>query len=196
MKRTSPAVRFQRFVMEGTTPEARPELGPCLQWTGSIKTRWGYGQFHDGQRNRSAHRVAWEMANGYIPDGLTVDHLCRNTSCVRVSHMEIVTRRENYRRAVAARTHGPNGHQYSEVGAYVSRGKRSCKACVARGVHSRTRTARGLPDRRRKHAPEVVERAVSLVLNGASVSATAREHGLSIKYLDKLRRRARAASTS
>lgn len=121
--------------MPGTVPEHCPELGPCLQWTGSLKTRWGYGQFLYEGRNRSAHCAAWEMENGPIPTGLTIDHLCRNTSCVRTSHMELVTGVENYQRAVAARTHCRNGHEYATVGCYpMKNGRRRCKACTRRAV--------------------------------------------------------------
>lgn len=178
--------------MEGSVPRCRPDLGPCLQFTGSIKTRWGYGQFYYEGRNRSAHTAAWEIQNGPVTGDLTVDHLCRNTSCVRVSHMELVTRAENYRRAVAARTHCPNGHEYATVGHYVYRGRRRCRACCALNEHAKTRTAQGLPDRRRKHDPTAVSSALNAVMNGAPVTKTALQHGIGVKYLDKLRRKARA----
>lgn len=117
--------------MEGATPGHAPELGPCLQWTGSLKTRWGYGQFLYEKRNRSAHAAAWEMERGPIPVGMTIDHLCRNTSCVRVVHMELVTALENQRRAVAVRTHCRNGHEYATVGMYpLKNGRRRCRACT------------------------------------------------------------------
>lgn len=149
MKPTPPAVRLARFVMEGTVPAHRPDLGPCLQWTGSLKTRWGYGQFLYEGRNRSAHAAAWEMERGPVPAGMTLDHLCRNTSCVRVSHMEVVTGRENQRRAVAARTHCRNGHEYAVVGMYpLKNGRRRCRACTLRAVkdyekRKRDRAAQG-----------------------------------------------------
>lgn len=121
--------------MDGSVPQCRPDLGPCLQWTGSTKTKWGYGQFYWEGRNRSAHIAAWEMANGKIPVGMTVDHLCRNTSCMRIAHMELVTPEENMRRAVAARTHCRNGHEYAVVGCYpLKNGRRRCKACTKRAV--------------------------------------------------------------
>lgn len=121
--------------MEGSIPECRPDLGACLQWTGSTKTRWGYGQFYYEGRNQSAHLAAWKMERGPVPEGLTIDHLCRNTACMRVGHMEIVTRAENFRRAVAARTHCVNGHEYAQVGCYpMKNGRRRCKACAKRAV--------------------------------------------------------------
>jgi hypothetical protein len=45
-----------------------------------------------------AHRVAYRLTVGEIPDGLTVDHLCRNRMCVNPDHMELVTLAENGRR--------------------------------------------------------------------------------------------------
>lgn len=146
MKPTPPAVRFARMTRQGAIPPGRSDLGPCLQWTGSLKTRWGYGQFFYEGRNRSAHAVAWELANGPTPTGMTLDHLCRNTGCVRVEHLEVVTRRENMRRAVAARTHCRNGHEYAVVGTYpMKNGRRRCKACTRRAVADYERRKRAAP---------------------------------------------------
>lgn len=63
------------------------------------KTRWGYGVFayrKDGQSlTFKAHRYAYEMLRGPIPDGMVLDHLCRNPGCVNPDHLEIVTPSEN-----------------------------------------------------------------------------------------------------
>ena len=67
--------------------------GGCLVWTGSIIWN-GYGMLRDnthGGKSRPAHRVAWEVANGPIPDGMVVDHLCYNRACVDVSHLRLTT---------------------------------------------------------------------------------------------------------
>lgn len=71
------------------------------------KTDDGYGcTFVDG-RTRSAHRVYWEREHGPIPDGMTIDHLCRARHCVNPLHMEVVTLQENIaRRWVTARGDG------------------------------------------------------------------------------------------
>lgn len=70
----------------------------CWHWTGGKQTR-GYGSFGVGPRGEVqtflAHRVAWTWANGPIPDGMTVDHLCMNKTCQRTDHMELVDRSTN-----------------------------------------------------------------------------------------------------
>lgn len=66
----------------------------CWIWLGHWN-RQGYGNFRVGGRHVAAHRVAHQLFIGPIPDGLTIDHLCRVTSCVNPLHLEAVTMREN-----------------------------------------------------------------------------------------------------
>lgn len=70
--------------------------GPnCWLWVGS-RNELGYGQYRiDNETRGRAHRVAYELLVGPIPEGLTIDHLCRNTWCVNPAHMEPVTIQEN-----------------------------------------------------------------------------------------------------
>lgn len=70
----------------------------CWEWTGA-KTAAGYGQFT--RRKEYAHRHAYEDLVGPIPEGLVIDHLCRNPSCVNPDHLEPVTQRENIRRGTS-----------------------------------------------------------------------------------------------
>lgn len=88
--------RFWPKVQKGAPDE-------CWTWCGAVVGR--YGNF-DGQDRRLkwAHRVAYELTYGSIPDGLHIDHLCRNTLCVNPAHLEAVTQAENNRRAAAAAT--------------------------------------------------------------------------------------------
>lgn len=103
----------------------------CLVWHGAQNSK-GYGCFTVDGTARLAHRLAWEDANGPIPSGMTIDHLCRNRSCVNVQHMEVVTRAENNKRQ--ARSAGglcKSGHSLDGPNAlYVRRsGVSECREC-------------------------------------------------------------------
>lgn len=75
----------------------------CWNWTASTNSR-GYGTWAVQQNTKLAHRVAYTALVGEIPDGLTIDHLCRNKLCVNPAHLEAVTLEENLRRAAESRT--------------------------------------------------------------------------------------------
>lgn len=97
--RRSPVERFLVKVAE-------TENG-CLLWTGATGGKSGYGKFNAeagvGSVPMQAHRFAYECFVGPIPDGLTIDHVCRNPRCVNPAHLEPVTLGENLRRAHRAR---------------------------------------------------------------------------------------------
>lgn len=128
MARLSPEERFWSKVDKG-------DGSGCWIWTANL--RQGYGVFRLGAL-RPAHRVAWEWAKGPVPDGLPLDHLCRNRACVRPSHLEPVTHRENILRGNgfsgrnARKTHCKRGHPLSgeNLEPYaLSKGRRICKIC-------------------------------------------------------------------
>jgi hypothetical protein len=106
----------------------------CWIWLGTISST-GYGQISiGGTRSKLAHRVSYTLHRGAIQDGLTLDHLCRNTLCVNPDHLEPVTLAENVRRAVKG-THKAecaNGHQMSGVNLIVESGKHKCLTCKKR----------------------------------------------------------------
>src|SRR5665647_2266757 len=70
----------------------------CIEWVAGTNGV-GYGLIHlgpeDGSRKVYAHRWSYEHHFGPVPDGLHLDHLCRNTICVNPEHLEPVTQREN-----------------------------------------------------------------------------------------------------
>ncbi|MDX3315184.1 HNH endonuclease signature motif containing protein [Streptomyces sp. ME08-AFT2] len=114
---------------------AAPDSNGCWLWTGKVN-RYGYGDFGLRKRLVKAHRFAYTVTRGPIPDGLVLDHLCRVRHCVNPAHLEAVTQRENTLRgdAPSARrarlTHCPQGHPYSKANTYVtSRNERKCRAC-------------------------------------------------------------------
>ena len=132
--RGTPEERFNAMI----TPE--PNTG-CWLWTSTI-SRTGYGKIWNNGRLVLAHRYAYEMAKGPIPEGLQVDHTCSVTCCVNPEHLEAVTPRENCRRTIdrgrgnngqSVKTHCPAGHPYAGDNLYESsNGHRHCRACGAR----------------------------------------------------------------
>lgn len=96
----------------------------------------GYGAVSIGGKHYKAHRVAWTLVNGPIPEGMVLDHLCRNRGCVRPDHLEVVTGVENVLRGVgwgaqnATKTECVNGHPLSGDNLRVQRnGGRICVEC-------------------------------------------------------------------
>jgi len=67
--------------------------GDCLIWTGA-ENSYGYGSFRAGRRPMLAHRLAWQMKNGPIPDGMCVLHHCDEPACVNANHLFLATRTE------------------------------------------------------------------------------------------------------
>ena len=80
-----------------------PADGGCILWGGHL-SKWGYGRVTYKGRLVQAHRVAYELFKGPIPEGLQLDHLCRVRNCVNPDHLEPVTPSENTLRGYRARS--------------------------------------------------------------------------------------------
>lgn len=99
----------------------------CWEWTAFID-RAGYARIGIGRSVHYAHRVAHELFVGPIPDGLDVDHKCRNRACVNPAHLHAVTRKQNLENLAGANSgnrstgkrnvyqHKPSGRFYVRVG--------------------------------------------------------------------------------
>ena len=116
---------------EGPVSTWAPHLDRCWIWTAASGGHKGnYGVFYDGERQTYAHRWAWESVNGQIPEGLTIDHLCRTTRCVNPEHLDPVTIGENVRRYSQTITQCVQGHAYDKENTYIApNGRRNCRAC-------------------------------------------------------------------
>lgn len=121
-----------------------PNLDGCMEWTGAINTS-GYGHYNRGLTYYLGHRASYEMFVGPIPEGLVIDHLCRNRACCRPDHLEPVTIGENIRRGEqATKTHCVHGHEFTPSNTYLRlTGGRECRACRKRRMaeHKERRAA-------------------------------------------------------
>lgn len=79
----------------------------CWTWTGSKV--WGYGQINIGGRLVRAHRLSYEWAHGPIPDGMMIDHICHNPSCVRPDHLRLATDKQNAENLGVCRSDNKSG---------------------------------------------------------------------------------------
>ena len=107
----------------------------CHNWTAALSRGYGVMNLSFGFGTALAHRIVYVLTHGEcVPDGVDLDHLCRNTSCVNPDHLEPVTRAENARRQwVAAprepKTHCPKGHDYAMSGRINDQGYQFCWTC-------------------------------------------------------------------
>lgn len=120
--------------MEAITPKLTTA---CWVWEGELRS--GYGRMKINGKPISAHRYSYELANGSIPVGLELDHLCRNRACTNPDHLEPVTHSENVRRGWVIRIENKvncnHGHPLIGRNLYIVIDKRNgktwrnCKQC-------------------------------------------------------------------
>jgi hypothetical protein len=135
-------------------PEGISVDGPCLLWSGS--RRRGYGQTTVGGhygKNWLVHRLVWEMLEGPVPSGMTLDHLCGVLHCASIAHLEPVTAKVNILRgkgpaAINARkTQCIRGHDFDAI---RPDGARECRTC--KRARNKEWDARRPPRNRRRSA--------------------------------------------
>ena len=136
--------------MPGTRPIAErfwekvdvPE-NPNECWTWKARHHNGYGYFTPVHGTSvAAHRFAFTLLRGEIPEGLVCDHLCRNRGCVNPQHIELTSIGENVRRGnpgkhLSERTHCNHGHQFTPDNIYWQKGYRTCRRCILDRINAR-----------------------------------------------------------
>lgn len=155
-----------------TRYQTDPHSG-CWLWTGALNSR-GYASVANGRGGSMlAHRAAWEAANGNIPDGHQIDHICHNMDqdcpggisckhrrCINPAHLEAVTQSKNLRRAIRsrrARTYCPQGHPMTDENTLTYERRhgrietvcRECKLANQRAAYRRRLERQGVQRQRR-----------------------------------------------
>ena len=134
-----------------------PDTEKCWVWPRLVAN--GYARLMVNSRMTFVHRVMYEIAVGPIPEGLVIDHVCRNRGCVNPFHLEPVTHAENLLRSPitvnsrnSAKTHCPQGHPYDEENTYwkvrphlPAGGSRVCRACARERARRRWKALRDSP---------------------------------------------------
>jgi hypothetical protein len=114
----------------------------CWPWV-SHRTPFGHGQITLGLKRRFAHRLAYELVYGEIPDGLVISHTCNNAPCCNPTHLKAMTQSENIRYMYECKRAYSQGRHYSQLRPEVlSRGdahySRQQPERLARGERSGT----------------------------------------------------------
>lgn len=116
----------------------------CLEFVAKSKDKDGYGFFYLNGRQLGAHRIAWAMGGGEVPEWpMVIDHRCKNVACVDVEHLRVVRQAENCVELAVdnpwkrnkAKSHCKNGHEFTPENTHrTPKGFRNCKACMRAGV--------------------------------------------------------------
>ncbi len=145
---------------ENLLQRMEPQPNGCIWFTGQVGSH-GYGVVWRPPLKRRAHRSAYELFIGPIPDGFTVDHECHNRDetcpggpsclhrrCVNPEHLAVKSNGANSHASPntlqslnAAKTHCIHGHEFTEENTYLRRGKRGCRRCRS-DARERYRAAR------------------------------------------------------
>jgi hypothetical protein len=144
----------------------------CWEWQASKKVK-GYGQFYirieetNRYSNRGAHRIAWSIHNGAVPDGMQVMHKCDNPPCVNPTHLQIGTHIDNMQDAInkGRIRRNPTSLKPKSTEPSVSRALKLCARDVIaiRRAHIRGTSIKGLAEAftlHKKTVQEIVRRKI------------------------------------
>lgn len=140
--RAAAPITLRERILALVSPE--PNSG-CWLWMGAVSSD-GYGIIRADRRSQPAHRLAYIAFKGQIPDGMTIDHLCRVRGCVNPDHLEAVTNAENARRAAVLQVRGvcKRGHSPTPENTYLRKGRKGWADCLeCRRIRKREARAAG-----------------------------------------------------
>ena len=110
----------------------------CWLFGAGTTTQFRYQQFWFADKRWQAHRFAWLLWRGEVPDGMFILHSCDVRPCVNPDHLRVGTQADNmqdklrrgrYRNSHSDKTHCPQGHEYTTENTYRYRKSRICRAC-------------------------------------------------------------------
>lgn len=160
LKEAGTYVNPHRPLLDRLLDNGVPGWGGCILWIGHLNAN-GYGTISVDGVPRLAHRVAYELLVGPVPEGMPLDHTCHNREttcpggpkclhrrCINPGHLEAVTQRENLLRSPRAltsvnarKTHCHVGHPFDEANTYYrTRGGRQCRQCGRERARGRRTT--------------------------------------------------------
>ena len=126
--------RFCSRIELGPVSDRRPDLGHCWLWTGAKGVQGTRPYINTGCKVELAYRYSYSIFRGPLTGGLTIDHLCMVSLCVKPSHLEEVTNEVNVLRSAQTyrKTHCPKGHPYDLFNTYTPPGTthRQCRTCI------------------------------------------------------------------
>ena len=107
-------------------------MNNCIESKKGITTN-GYSRIRVNGKSIQAHRWAWELMNGSVPENLVIDHMCNNRKCILPSHLRAITQQENIMAGlhnIDNRSHCNQGHPFVKENIMVRKsGKRECAEC-------------------------------------------------------------------
>lgn len=116
-KRTSPAERLRKHAPKGAPND-------CWEWKAKARHWYGYGVLNlgTGERNMLAHRLAFTLEHGPIPEGMKVLHKCDNPPCTNPAHLFLGSQGDNVRDAATkGRISRGDRHTHAKLGAHQVR---------------------------------------------------------------------------
>jgi hypothetical protein len=135
-RRSRLKVSLDERIAKCTITEDRSFATECVIWVGRLNDN-GYGVTQCEGKIVYAHRANYERAHGPIPEGMQIDHLCRNPACVNPEHLEVVTPAENVRRSTRAKLTMAEAERIRELAGTISQKELAKRFSIDDSVISR-----------------------------------------------------------